>query len=76
MKTKGDTITLECTGRTIYANSGIIGISPNGGTYTGYDDDVAAETFTTEEQVEIANEMIQRWIEFRKMAQATLDVGR
>lgn len=70
MKVNGDNFTLECTGKEHYANFGIIGLSPNGGTYTGYDDNLAAEQWTPEEQIELADHMIQRWQAFKAMARA------
>ena len=68
MKTDGDKFTLECTGKEHYANDGIIGLSPNGGTYTGYDDNLAAKQWTIEEQIELAEHMIQRWQTFKANA--------
>ncbi len=69
----GDIYTLD-TGRTFYANRGILGLSPELGAYQGYDGNLylnwsrenvelyaGSEGFTPEERIEIAEEMITRW---------------
>jgi hypothetical protein len=56
------------SGRTLYVNCGIVGISPNLGTYGGYDDNLAAEDWSAEDQIELADLMIARWQAFKKQA--------
>jgi hypothetical protein len=75
MKVESDTITIECTGRTLHANSGIIGISPNRGTYTGYDDNLAAEEWSPAERIELCDHMIKRWQAFRDEAVAAITLN-
>jgi len=62
------------TGRTFYANCGIIGLSPEGDITEGYDGFVdrhpqafpaADPAFTPEEKAEIADFMIQQWEAYR-----------
>ena len=69
---KGDQITFESTGRTEYANAGIIGLSPALDVFCGYDDEFycaddppEAEGVSESERSELANYMIQQWEAFR-----------
>ena len=66
------------TGREVYANREIIGLSPDGGVYQGYDGDISypvpdwekdeafrATYLTASEMRELATIMIDRWTAFR-----------
>jgi hypothetical protein len=60
------------TGKTIWANKGIIGLSPELDLYDGYDcllwePDNNPHELTSDELAEIADLMIERWIEFKKI---------
>ena len=67
-----DVFVLECSGRQVYANNGIIGINPELQVYNGYDGGLDAfcgpgesSAFTREEQREIADYMIRLWIMYK-----------
>ena len=61
---EGDRYTLS-TGKTFYANNGILGLGPADSLLSeGYDGMIeggAREYFTREEKLEIMEEMISRW---------------
>jgi len=57
-----DEITLS-TGKTFYANKGIVGLGTDGDVYGGYDG-VVGVVFTMEERWELAGMMIKRWLEW------------
>jgi hypothetical protein len=61
------TYQLECTGRKITANDHIIGINHELKLYEGYDGDLGEydDTFTGEEQRELADFMIQLWGKYK-----------
>ena len=62
-----DNFRFQCSGRTIHANQGIIGIDPEGNLFGGYDDEL--ETYygslTADERHELAEHMIKRWQKFQ-----------
>jgi hypothetical protein len=58
-----DYITLA-TGKRLYANLGIVGLSPDGYAYGGYDGDLDDGDLSPEERREIATMMIARWREY------------
>ena len=61
-----DTIILD-TGRRIPANKGIVGLSPDGGIFGGYDDHIHVvswedeDELTPDELIDIAEHMIASW---------------
>ncbi len=57
MKIKGDDVILE-SGLLLYAEAGIIGLSPDSEIMSGYED---IKELTTAEKSEIARYMIARW---------------
>lgn len=65
MKSTANTIVFESTGREVYANHAIVGISPNGQIFDGYDGYLEGTSkLTQEERKELASHMIERWKEF------------
>ena len=64
MKVDGDDLIFS-TGKVIYANNGIVGISPNGEITEGYDGAINA-TLTSEEKQELADYAIEQWTKWRK----------
>lgn len=66
MNINNDTITFETTGKEIYANCGIVGISPSGSLSEGYDGGVDVESLTIEEKIELADYMISLWTKFKQ----------
>jgi hypothetical protein len=52
------------SGANFYANIGIIGISPEGKVYEGYDGGVETENFTAAQRQELALFMIDQWKRF------------
>ena len=60
MRQEGDGYVLS-SGRTFYANNGIIGIAPGLDISEGYDGGIEEEYFTKEENREIAIFMIMLW---------------
>lgn len=73
MKIEKDSIIFN-SGKERYANFGIIGISPRGGVFGGYDDSFwysecdESEELTTEERIELAKYMILEWQKFKNTA--------
>ena len=80
MKFDGDDIYTLSTGRTFYANNGILGIDPKLRIFDGYDGEFHQENnprddeadypdvrWTQAERAEIAAEMVRRWTEWGKM---------
>ena len=63
MKVDGDDLIFS-TGKTLYANQGIIGISPDGVISEGYDDGIE-DNFTPKERRELADYMITLWTKWR-----------
>ena len=65
---------LDCSGRELYANAGIVGITPTNprGIFGGYDDCIESgrsedeEDLTQDERVEIADFMIALWTQFKQ----------
>jgi hypothetical protein len=53
------------TGKRIYSNNGIIGLSPKLEVTEGYDGDIEIEDLTKEERLELAEYMLKKWTEFR-----------
>lgn len=64
MKIDGDDLIFS-TGKKVYANNGIIGISPSGEISEGYDGDIDTENLTPEEKLELANYMLVKWESFK-----------
>lgn len=65
MKNKNNSIQFESTGRKQYVNGGILGISPSGFLYFGYDDEMGRpSSYNLEERQEIVTEMIRRLVKF------------
>jgi hypothetical protein len=68
---EGDEITFS-SGRTAYANCGIVGIGPELNISHGYDGDIdwpplpVADALTTEDMRELADHMIATWKKFKK----------
>ena len=63
MEINGNTITL-LNGTKLYANGGIIGLSPEGELFEGYDDSLVtygAVDLTDDELMEIADYMVASW---------------
>lgn len=52
------------SGRRSYVNNGIIGISPEGKIYVGYDGSFDFD-LTPEERQELADYMIEQWTKFK-----------
>ena len=66
----GDTMVLS-SGRSVYANCGIVGIDPDGNVSEGYDGGLAPDgegDFTEDERRELAAYMVSRWREWGKLA--------
>ena len=59
-----DIYTFESTGRKIYANHLIVGISPNMSISEGYDGELDHEEFTPEERLELAWLMVRLWVRY------------
>ena len=55
------------TGKNLYANRGIIGLSPTLELTEGYDGEIEAQEFSSEECIELADYMIKKWSEFKAM---------
>ncbi len=66
------------SGRTEYAHNGIVGISPEGGIFHGYDGDIEwpvpewvkdvqpeSQRLTADDMRELADAMIERWTKFK-----------
>lgn len=83
MEIDGDTVKFT-TGRTRYANGGIIGLGPDLTVSNGYDGgffqprhdwqsqeeyEEIGEALTPEEQIELADYMIAKWAAFKTRAQ-------
>lgn len=68
MKVSGDSVHFESTGRTEYANNGIIGIGPEAdGVSEGYDGGMGRrDDFTDAERTELADYMIGQWQRFKE----------
>lgn len=80
MKIEGDTVIFS-TGKTSYANCGIIGLSPrmdvsegyDGGFYNGPDSEDwkdEEERLTKAELIELADYMIEQWQKFRSLQES------
>lgn len=54
------------TGRTIYANRGIVGIGPDLDLTQGYDGDIRIGLLTTAERLELVEFVIARWQRLRR----------
>lgn len=54
------------TGNIIYANNGIIGISPSLEISEGYDGEVDISNFSPEDLYELATYMIQKWEDVKR----------
>lgn len=71
MKIKHNEITFS-SGKKIYVNNGIVGISPDLKVYEGYDGGLFDMSYTFEgditnaEAIELANFMISQWKKFKK----------
>lgn len=63
MKIKRDGIVLN-SGKRIYANNSIIGLSPDLSLYGGYDEFIESYEFTKDERKEISGYMIDLWKKF------------
>lgn len=73
MKKSGDDLRFDSTGREVYVNRGIIGISDELEVFQGHDGDLlpwGAEEkppqLTAIEVEELANHMVHRWEDWRK----------
>ena len=67
VKTEGDEIVCECSGRRVYANCGYVGIDEGLTTCGGYDDGfVGRDEITLDERRELAEYMIGLWTRFRE----------
>lgn len=60
MTFKDDEYTLS-SGRAFYAHKGILGLSPSGEMFEGYDGSVFDDPFTADERREVAALMIELW---------------
>ena len=56
------------TGTEVEANCGIIGLSPEGKVFGGYDDAYVDKNLTSNERRELAAYMIAKWREYRDNA--------
>ena len=66
MKIKGDNLIFS-TGKKLYANHGIIGISPKLVISEGYDGGIEEETLTLGERQELLSYMLDRWIRWEAL---------
>ena len=70
MKVKGDDIIFS-TGKVVYANNGLIGLSEpdelGWEVSEGYDGKIYCDDLTKEENIEMANYMIDLWCKFLKL---------
>ena len=70
MKIDGDGLIFS-TGKAVYANNGIVGISDMDGLiaiWEGYDDEVAVNDLSMDERIELADYMIGLWRKFRHIS--------
>jgi hypothetical protein len=67
MKIEGDDLIFS-TGRKVYANYGIVGISPRLGVTGGYDQGFDGDLLPAE-RIELADYMIGQWLKFKSQAQ-------
>lgn len=84
MRIEGDYIVFECSGKREYSNCGIVGIDADAtfrfepahteGAYHGYDGGFDYK-LTPEEAVELAENMIARWTEFKAVAEKRRTAG-
>lgn len=75
MKIIDDSVIFECTGRELYANGGVIGLSPTfavtegwDGGFWSFESQIFAEPediLSPEELSELADFMIQQWTNFK-----------
>lgn len=64
MKIEGDELIFS-TGKKVYANNGIIGISPDLGITEGYDGGIETEELTPDEKAELADYAVAQWTKWR-----------
>ena len=69
MKIDSDDITLS-TGKTVYANRGIIGLDPEGDITYGYDGDFSSDKLSKEEKMEIADYQVKLWTSYLRTLEA------
>jgi hypothetical protein len=83
---KGDKV-IFTTGREEYANNGIIGLTPKLTVMEGYDgyfyepqedwmDEEDYDGITNEEQIELADYMIEKWQKFKSIAEENIKGGK
>ena len=65
MKLEGDDLIFS-SGKKVYANHGIIGISPELKISEGYDGDIEDKDFTCAEKLELADYAIKLWQDWAK----------
>jgi hypothetical protein len=68
---KDDYLTFETTGRETYVSFNIVGIKDNLDIYNGFDGHFGEwnEPLTKEENLELADYMIERWNKFKNKAE-------
>ena len=71
MKIEGDTITFS-SGRTAYANNGIVGLGPKMSVTEGYDGGIGwpplepdEDSLTADDMGELADHMVAEWTRFK-----------
>ena len=63
------------TGKEVSANCGIIGLSPDGRVFGGYDDARVDEKLTPHERRELADYMIAKWRDYKIGEMVSWDEG-
>lgn len=61
----GDDEIVFSSGRTIYTHRGIIGLSPDGDLFQGYDGKFYPDDVHADDARELADHMIERWQKFK-----------
>ena len=64
LRIDGDNVIFS-TGKKIYANNGIIGLSPNLKVSEGYDGGIDNNELTSEEKLELSEYMLAAWNEYK-----------
>lgn len=72
MRIEGDDLIFS-SGKTIYANQGIVGIDSEGYITEGYDGGIDDDKFTPDEKMEFADYMIGLWRSYKNKQEASFN---